>query len=118
MIILRTLIAALGLALFLAMSAQAEIISPREANQHVGAQATVVGVVRQVSKSGGGTTFINFGDRFPNHVFYAVIFRSRSDQFPGVHQLQGRTVAISGEIELYKGKPQIILRSPQQIQVQ
>ena len=63
------------------------------------------------------TTFINFGGRYPNHVFYAVIFRKSQDQFSGIHALEGKAVAVSGTIEFYKGKPQIILHSPDQIEL-
>ena len=111
------LLASAGIALLLTVSAQAETISPREASHYVGVAVTVEGVVSQVSTGGGGTTFINFGGRFPNHVFYAVIFRSNLGQFSGVHALEGRAVAISGAVEIYKGKPQIILRSPDQIEM-
>jgi DNA/RNA endonuclease YhcR with UshA esterase domain len=111
-------LAAIGFTLTLAVSAQAETITPRDASQYVGDYVTVAGVVSQVSRSNGGTTFINFGGRFPNHVFYALIFRNHADTFPGVFELQGRNVAITGEVSLYNGKPQIILSSPGQLQVQ
>ena len=106
---------AAAIALCSASVSRAEPISPQEASRHVGSTVTVEGVVSQVSTSNGGTTFINFGGRFPNHVFYAVIFESRAYEFPGVHGLEGRSVAISGTIELYKGKPEIILQSPDQL---
>jgi DNA/RNA endonuclease YhcR with UshA esterase domain len=109
---------AIGFALTLAVSAQAETITPRDASQYVGNYVTVTGEVSQVSRSNGGTTFINFGGRFPNHVFYAVIFKNRASAFPGVFELQGRNVAITGEVSLYNGKPQIILSSPSQLEVQ
>lgn len=97
--------------------ANADVIEPSEANGNIGNYATVEGVVSQVSKSSSGTTFINFGGRFPNHVFYAVIFRKRASLFPGIRNIEGKRVAISGEIERYKGKPQIILVSPEQIEL-
>jgi len=111
------LLTAAGLALLLAISAQAETILPKEASNYVGSVVTVEGVVSQVSTSRSGTTFINFGGRFPNHVFYAVIFRKNLDQFSRVHALEGRAVAISGTVDLYKGKTQIIIRSPDQIEM-
>ncbi|MFX4296596.1 nucleotide-binding protein [Pseudosulfitobacter pseudonitzschiae] len=104
-------------ALLLAAPAQAETISARDAPQYIGQEMTVEGVVSQVSSSSGGTTFINFGGRYPNHTFYGVIFRNSASHFSGVHALEGKTVAISGTLKLYKGKPQIILSSPNQIKV-
>ncbi len=114
---LLNLLSAAGVALLLTISAQAETISAKDAFQHVGSEMIVEGVVSQVSTSDGGTTFINFGGRYPNHIFYAVIFRNSASQFIGVRKLEGKTVAISGVVKLYKGKPQIILSSPNQIEV-
>ena len=105
----------LAIALFLTTFANADIITPREAAQNIGSYSTVEGAVSQVSKSRGGTTFINFGGRFPNHVFYGVVFKKYAHKFRNLEGLVGKSVAISGTIELYKGKPQIILFSPDQI---
>jgi DNA/RNA endonuclease YhcR with UshA esterase domain len=115
--LLTKILSAAGISLLLAFSVQADSIRPQEAYHHAGDVMTVEGIVSQVSTSSGGTTFINFGGRYPNHVFYAVIFRNSSDQFSGVQALAGRAVAISGKVELYKGKPQIILLSPNQIEL-
>lgn len=114
---LKRLFFAVGLGLALVTAVQAETITPHQAAQFVGASVTVEGVVSQVSTSRGGTTFINFGGRYPNHVFYGVIFKNSAGQFPGVHGLEGRAVAISGKIKSYKGKPQIILSSSGQIEL-
>tara|TARA_R110002073_G_scaffold43095_2_gene119994 strand:+ start:985 stop:1341 length:357 start_codon:yes stop_codon:yes gene_type:complete len=111
------LLSAAGIALLLATSAHAETISPQDASHYIGNSLTVEGVVSQVSATRGGTTFINFGGRFPNHVFYAVIFRQNTDQFSDVFALEGRTIAISGVVELYKGKPQIVLNSADQLEL-
>jgi DNA/RNA endonuclease YhcR with UshA esterase domain len=108
---------AAGIALLTTTFASAETIAPQDAAQYVGSPITVEGVVVQVSVSSGGTTFINFGGRFPNHVFYGVIFNSIAEDFPNVESLEGRSVALTGTIDLYKGKPQIILNSPDQIEL-
>ena len=85
------LLSAAGIALLLATSAHAETISPQDASHYIGNSLTVEGVVSQVSATRGGTTFINFGGRFPNHVFYAVIFRQNTDQFSDVFALSAKT---------------------------
>ncbi|AZQ68675.1 nucleotide-binding protein [Silicimonas algicola] len=113
----RIALVSLGIALMVATSAHAENVRPKDAGHYVGVHSTIEGEVSQVSRSGGGTTFINFGGRFPNHVFYGVIFRDHADQFPDVFALEGRTIVIEGEVQVYKGKPQIILTSPSQIHV-
>ena len=103
--------------LLLAAPAQAETIPPAEARDHIGSVMTVEGVVSQVSISKSNTTFINFGGRYPNQVFYAVIFRDNATRFAGVSSLEGKTVAVTGAIDLYKGRPQIIVADPDQIEV-
>ena len=112
---IQILISSLGFVILLATAAWSETISPPEAAYHVGEQVTVAGVVSQVSVSGKGTIFVNFGGRFPNHVFYAVIFAKYARSFKDVHALEGRSVAIDGVVKMYKGKPEIILTSPDQI---
>lgn len=114
---LITLATAFWVALFLTYTANADALHPREAVQHAGEFAVVEGVVAQVSRSRGGTTFINFGGRFPNHIFYAVIFRQHASKFPDVFRLEGRAVAIEGTIQMYKGKPQIILTRRDQMEL-
>jgi len=115
--ILMILFSALSLSLFSMAPAISGEVTPRQTSQYIGEQATVVGTVAQVSRSRGGTTFINFGGRFPNHIFYAVIFKKNSGQFSNIGRFEGKQVAITGTIELYKGKPQIILVAPSQIEL-
>lgn len=109
--------AAVGIALLAANLAQAQTITPEEAANHIGSQLNVEGVVSQVSTTGSGTTFINFGGRYPDHIFYGVIFNSNADLFSDVERLEGRTVALNGRVDLYRGKPQIILETPEQIEI-
>jgi DNA/RNA endonuclease YhcR with UshA esterase domain len=96
--------------------AQSATYSPDQAKGHIGERATVVGVVSQVSTSRGGTTFLNFGGRYPNHVFTAVIFRSAASQFPEPQRWEGKRVSVAGSIQLYRGKPEIVLNSSTQLQ--
>ncbi len=66
---LQNFLSVFGLILLLANGAKAETITPQEAAQNVGQSVVVEGVVRQISRSRGGTVFVNFGGRYPNHVF-------------------------------------------------
>lgn len=111
------LFAPIAFALLLITSAQAETVSPRDASYYVGTTLTVEGVVSQVTQTNSGTTFINFGGRYPNHVFYAVIFQNIAGEFSALEFLEGKTVSINGTVEMYKGKPQIVIISPDQIEV-
>jgi len=44
--------------------------------------------------------------------FTAFIPSASAAQFSHPQQYEGRTVAVSGKITLYKGKPEIIVNSP------
>ncbi len=89
-----------------------------EAATHVGEEATVTGKVINVSITGGGTTFLNFGDRFPKNTFGGVIFGGKKDAVGDVKQYEGKDVAITGRIEMDKnGKPQIVINTADQIKL-
>jgi DNA/RNA endonuclease YhcR with UshA esterase domain len=55
------------------------------------------------------------GGKFPNQAFTAFIPSASAARFSNPQQYEGRTVAVSGKIALYKGKPEIIVNSPSQI---
>jgi hypothetical protein len=102
--------------------AVAQAIGPSEASSRVGQQATVCGVVddaRHVHTARRQPTFLNFGGRYPNHQFTAVIFaadRVKFDIGPEVTYLNKRT-CVTGVIELYREKPQIIVSEPSQLKL-
>ena len=95
--------------------AQGSNYTPQETPKHVGETATVTGTVDGVHQSGKGNIFLNMGGKYPNQAFTAFIPSSSSAQFTNPQQYEGRTVAVSGKIQLYKGKPEIIVNSPSQI---
>jgi DNA/RNA endonuclease YhcR with UshA esterase domain len=86
-----------------------------EAPKHVGETATVTDRVDGVHQSGKGNIFLNMGGKYPNQAFTAFIPASSAGQFSQPQEYEGRTVAVSGKITLYKGKPEIIVNSPSQI---
>lgn len=97
--------------------AWADVITPSQALQHVGEEVTVEGVLEQVSEIDSGTIFLNYGGRFPDHIFYGVIFGDYASSFPDLRGLEGSMVGLTGTIELYRGKPQIILTDQSQIEL-
>jgi hypothetical protein len=90
--------------------------APGEAVSHMGETKTVEGVVSEVFTSRRGDTFLDFGGRYPNEAFTGVIFRDDAGQFGDVSRLEGRTVDVTGEIKEYRGRPEIILSSREQLQ--
>jgi hypothetical protein len=111
---MRTFIVILGLAAA-ALPARAETIAPSDAKTHVGQTVTIHASVDEVKTGRGGVTFLDMGGAFPDNVFAAVIFPSDLAKFPGAKTLKGKTVAISGPVELYQGKPEIILKAADQL---
>jgi DNA/RNA endonuclease YhcR with UshA esterase domain len=86
-----------------------------EAQKHVGETATITDRVDGVHQSGKGNIFLNMGGKYPNQAFTAFIPSSSAAQFSQPQQYEGRTVAVSGKITLYRGKPEIIVNSLSQI---
>jgi micrococcal nuclease len=89
------------------------------AGDYVGQEITVSGKVIDATKSKTSTVFLNFGDFYPDHCFTAVIFSSALSKFPKDPHLyyKGKTVKISGKVQLYQGKPEIILEESPQIEI-
>ena len=89
------------------------VVTPQEAAAQEGKQVTVKGVVDGQKTSAKGITYLNFGGRFPNHVFSCVL---RSKDFPdGVPPYEGKEIEVTGLIKIYEGKPSMDIKSPSQI---
>ena len=92
--------------------------SDTEAGRHAGDEAIVTGKVASVSKSGKGTVYVNFGDKFPRQTFSGVVFAKDADKVGDLSQFEGKTVALTGRIEMSPdGKPQIIIKVPGQLKL-
>jgi hypothetical protein len=66
-------------------------------------------------QSSKGNIFLNMGGKYPNQAFTAFIPSDSAARFTNAQQYDGKTVSVSGTIELYKGKPEIKVNSPSQI---
>jgi len=93
------------------------IISWREAAEYYGQTKTVEGKI-VMSNNTGKVCFLNFHENWRKY-FTAVIFSSDFEKFPPhpedyyIH----RAVRVTGLIKEYKGKPEIIVKSPSQIEI-
>ena len=76
----------------------------------------VTGKVAQVSVR-PSVAFLNIDGPFPNSPFTAVIFPANLDQFEDLQKFNNQNVEISGTITEYRGKPEIILESINQVKV-
>jgi exonuclease VII large subunit len=111
---MRTLVLALGL-VFAVMPARAETISPADVKAHAGQTVTVEAAISDIHTGRSGVMYIDIGGRYPENDFTAVIFAGDAAKFPNASALDGKTVVISGPVQVYQGKPEIILKSADQL---
>jgi hypothetical protein len=116
---MKNVLLTLLLPFFLAtlVCSQAAPILVEEAKDHIGENASVRGLVEQVSFSKKGHAFLNFGGRYPKHVFTGFVPAQSvgdvGEQF--LKSLAGNQITVTGKIQLYKGRPEIVISSSAQI---
>ncbi|MBP6059617.1 MAG: hypothetical protein KA522_02475 [Candidatus Saccharicenans sp.] len=97
--------------------AQEKVIPFEKAGDYVGQTITVEGTIVS-SHNSGRACFLNFDPDY-QHYLSLVIFASDFNRFPPLpeeHYLN-KKVRVKGKILLYKGRPEIILSSPDQIKI-
>ncbi|HSF80408.1 MAG TPA: hypothetical protein VLA49_04210 [Anaerolineales bacterium] len=98
-------------------------LSWEQARDHAGEQATVCGPVVDgvyASESQGKPTFLNLGMPYPEvGRFTVLIWGDDRASFPEPPEewYFGKTICVSGEIEIYRGTAEIIVEQPGQIEV-
>jgi hypothetical protein len=106
-----------------AATARNVAISAADAGHFLGQERTVCGLVASAtfaSESRGQPTFLNLDKPYPDHIFTIVIWgtdRSRFSVAPE-HAYRYKRVCVTGRITAHKGKPEIIVTSPVQIQIE
>lgn len=113
--------------LLLLVAAAAQAAPPRvpdrDAHRHIGKEVTVCGHVAGATWMEGlrgRPTFLNLGGVYPNQTFTVVIWddaRANFDTAPNI-LFDGADICVTGKVETYKGKPQIVVRSPKQITIE
>ena len=97
-----------------------EKIEAKDARTHAGKTATVCGKVasaKYAENLKGSPTFLNFDQAYPNQSFTALVWGSDRAKFdPKPESFEGQRVCVRGLISIYRGKPQTVLRSPDQIE--
>ena len=89
--------------------------SDAEAIAHIGETANVVGTVVSVRTSRRGNTFLNFGRDYPHQTFTVVLLDPNHPAREELSLLKGRKVSVRGQIRLYKGQPEIVIKDPAQV---
>lgn len=90
-----------------------------QAKDHVGETATVYGRVASThyaEKTRGRATFLNLDRSYPNQIFTVVIWGRDRARFGRPEKVyRGKHVCVTGFISVYRGQPDMTLRSPRQI---
>lgn len=72
--------------------------------------------VKYLSNGGGKPTFVNIGAAYPNSPLTLVIWQDVRDSFNvKPENLDGKNICATGKLELYKGKPEIIIKQEDDI---
>jgi hypothetical protein len=97
----------------------AEDFTASEAAAHVRETVTVCGKVtgtHYAAASRGKPTFINFDKPYPNQDFTVMVWDDDRAGFGDLDKYTGRQICAHGVITEYRGKPEMILRSPDSLQ--
>ncbi len=100
-----------------ALAAGPATIQAREAAHHIGETATVVGVLTNVHMTSGGSFLWDIGGQYPGNPFTVYVSKRDTAVVPNLTPLVGKTIAVTGLIKDYQGKPEIAVSDPKQVQV-
>ena len=94
-------------------------ISSAQAKDHVGETATVCGKVvdSRYLETGSHVTFLNFDKPYPNQIFTVLIWGSDRYKFGEPDKsLKGKNICVTGKVTEYRGVPEIVTSTTEQIQ--
>ncbi|MBZ5663639.1 MAG: hypothetical protein LAO30_03465 [Acidobacteriia bacterium] len=86
-----------------------------DAGKHVGRTGCVSGTVLQVEDGSNGVTFLNFCKDVQACPFTVVVFPRDLKKVGDIRELEGRQIEITGTIQDYEGRAQIVLRHTGQL---
>ena len=97
-------------------------IKAEDAGNHIGDTVKVCAKIfgtRYLEQSKQAPTFLNAGASYPNSPLTFVVFGENRSAFKNKPEefYNNKQVCVTGKIELYKGKPEIILISETQISI-
>ena len=94
------------------------VCSPDSAKYFEGKLTTVCGKVSGTHVGKSGVMMLNFGKEFPDNSFTAVAFEGDVSKFKSANHYDGKQVCVTGKVQMYKGKPEIILNEASQLKEQ
>jgi hypothetical protein len=90
-------------------------IKLEDAKNHIGDSVTVCGKVysaRFVSNATNEPTFLNLGAKYPDQLLTIVIWSDVRKQFKGNPEdiFLNKEICVTGKVELFRDKPQIVIK--------
>lgn len=118
---MKTLLSAIAL-FFVTSHCFSQTITAAEAAKHVGEKTTVCDKVfggRFLENANGQPTLVNMGEAYPNNPFTFVIFGENRKKFSYQPEefLVNKQVCVTGEIKMFRDKPQIIVADSAQLKI-
>jgi hypothetical protein len=95
-------------------SLNAQTISPRETKHYLGQRVTVAGRVEEFREI-SGEAFLDMGGRYPKEPFTVFCAPETKISRNTLATFEGKQIAVTGKIEIYGKRPEIILSSLDQI---
>lgn len=97
-------------------------IGLEDVKKHIGDSVAVCGKVfggRYLESSNGAPTLINIGGAYPNELLTVVIFGTDRARFKDKPEenWKDKHVCVKGKISEYRGKPQIVINDPAQVEL-
>lgn len=111
-------------ALFFAAFSQGQTkVSIDSISSHIGDSITVCSKVfstRYLDRSNRQPTFLDIGADYPNSLLTVVIFGDDREKFTGFPEVlyANKNICVTGKLQDFKGRPEIIVTSPDQIKAQ
>lgn len=94
-------------------------LTAAEAADHIGSTATVCGTVASTKfaeRSNAQPTYLNLDRPYPDQLLTVVIWGTDREAFGEPEtRYAGKRICVTGKVELFNGRPQIIARDPSQI---
>jgi len=91
-------------------------INSNQASSYIGKNCIIKGYVADVVIR-EKVAYLNFEEKYPQNPVSGTIFSDYFDSFSDLKKYKNKYVEMSGTVSEYKGKPQIILKSPNQIKI-
>lgn len=111
---MKTLLSSFFLFFCISSFAQSHV-PPDSAQYYEGSLATICGKVLGVYTAKAGMIKLEFGKPYPDESFVAIIFADDTSKFESSDYYKDKYLCVTGRIKLFKGRPEIILKDPNQL---